>query len=61
MDRKEEISYPLACRDVRDNIAIIAALTLASKKDLSKLTYEQILNAFEKEIDNFQKADMDCD
>ena len=50
--------YDFSPREVQNNIPVLAAVSLSAKKDLSSLSYEEIIKAYEKEIDLLQDAAM---
>lgn len=50
--------YDFPPREVQNNIPVLASVSLSAKKDLSSLSYEEIITAYEKEIDLLQNAAM---
>lgn len=47
-----------ADQEVVNHIPVLAAVTLAAKKDLSSLPYKKILKCYEDEIETLQNAAM---
>lgn len=50
--------YPYPPHEVQNNIPVLAAVSLSAKKDLSSLSPEEIIKAYENEIDVLQNAAM---
>lgn len=51
--------YNFAPREVQNNIPILAAVSLSAKKNLSSLSYKELITAYEREIDLLQDAAME--